>query len=138
MNVCKKITQLALGGILLMSLASCNAKKFYDQTYDTDCNQLTLGIVQKEICQGMSQDQVASVLGSPNIVTRDKDGKEAWIYDKIASQVRASGSSGILLFCQTGADYVNRKEVSQQTLTVVIKYDENRLIDTISYHSSKF
>ena len=134
----KKLSSLAFLALgLTLCLPSCNAKKFYNQTYCGD-NQLTLGTVQKEINQGMSQDQVAAVLGAPNIVTQDKDGKEAWIYDKIATQVRSSGSSGIFLFCQTGADYVNRKDISQQTLTVVIKFDQNKLIDKISYHSSKF
>jgi outer membrane protein assembly factor BamE (lipoprotein component of BamABCDE complex) len=136
MSYYKRLATLAIM-TLGLTLSSCNAKRFYDQAYCPD-NQLTLGVVQKEIHQGMSQDEVAMVLGSPNIVTQDKDNRETWIYDKIATQIRASGSSGIFLFCQTGADYVARRDVSQQTLTVVIKFDEQRLIETISYHSSKF
>ncbi|MEI6127326.1 MAG: hypothetical protein WCQ99_12320, partial [Pseudomonadota bacterium] len=48
--------------------------------------EMTLGIVQKEIRAGMSQATVAEALGSPNIVTRDEDGQETWIYDKIATE----------------------------------------------------
>lgn len=120
-----------------IGLSSCNAQRFYNETYCEE-NKFTLGTAQKEIRKGMSQDNVAIALGSPNIVTQDKDGREAWIYDKISAQIKRSGTSGLLLFCQTGADYVHRADISQQTLTIVIKFDENKLVDTTSYHSSKF
>ncbi|TLD40703.1 MAG: hypothetical protein JETT_3035 [Candidatus Jettenia ecosi] len=48
--------------------------------------EITVGIVQKEIKIGMSQADVAKVLGSPNIVTKDTEGKETWVYDKIATE----------------------------------------------------
>jgi|SRR6185295_6524834 len=120
-----------------LALTSCNAKKFYQETYAED-KKMTLGNVQKEIHKGMGQDEVAVSLGSPNIVTQDKDGKETWIYDKIATQIKASGSGGLLLFFQTGADYVNRKDIAQQTLTVVIKFNDKKQVETLSYHASKF
>ena len=79
-------------------------------------------------------------LGSPNIVTADKDKKETWIYDKIATEVRQIWTyrQVCILFCQTGADYVSRKDVSQKTLTVVIKFNAEKLVESVSYHSSKF
>ena len=55
--------------------------------------QMTLGIVQRDIKIGTSQADVAMVLGSPNIVTQDADGKETWIYDKVSS-ITSYGSSG--------------------------------------------
>lgn len=133
----KKITAFVLVTLLSIIVTSCNAGRFYDETY-SETKRLELGNVQKEICEGMAQDQVAIALGSPNIVTADKDKKETWIYDKIVTEVRQSGTSGFILFCQTGADYVSKGNVSQKTLTVVIKFDENKLVQSISYHSSKF
>src|SRR5262245_43954396 len=103
-----------------LSFAACRAKDFYNETYAQE-KQLTLGNVQKEVKKGMSQDIVTLALGSPNIVTQDSEGKETWIYDKIATEVRTSGTQGFILYCQTGADYVARKDISQRTLTVVIK-----------------
>lgn len=137
--ILKKIMPVVIIGGVLATMTSCNAGRFYNDVYD-DCNvkNLELGAVQREIYPGMGQDQVAIALGSPNIVTADKDRKETWIYDKIATEVRKSGTSGIILFCQTGADYVSRKEVSQKTLTVVIKFNEDRLVESVSYHASKF
>lgn len=129
--------KLGLAMALALLATSCNAKNFYNETY-AETKKFELGLIQKEICEGMGQDQVAIALGTPNIVTCDKDKKETWIYDKIATEVRQSGSSGIILFCQTGADYVSRKDVSQKTLTVVIKFNGDKKVESISYHSSKF
>ncbi len=56
--------------------------------------EMTVGIVQKEIRVGMTQADVAEALGSPNIVTRDSDCNESWIYDKIATEVSYYSDSG--------------------------------------------
>lgn len=137
--MCNKYLLVNLPILLALTVVatSCNAGRFYNETY-SETQRLELGNVQKSICKGMAQDQVAIALGSPNIVTTDKDQKETWIYDKIASEVRQSGSSGLILFCQTGADYVSRSDVSQKTLTVVIKFDSAKKVESLSYHSSKF
>jgi outer membrane protein assembly factor BamE (lipoprotein component of BamABCDE complex) len=124
---------------LALNLTSCSAPgRYFDDTYNSPESNLTLGTVQKEIVPGMAQDAVACALGSPNIVTKDKEGKETWIYDKIASEVRRSSSSGLILFFTRGADEVSRTEKTQRTLTVVIKFNEQQLVEEVNYHSSKF
>lgn len=115
--------------------------------------EMTLGIVQKDIRTGMSQADVAEALGSPNIVTKDSDGNESWIYDKIATEVSYSRDSGGIfgavgagieswrLVPVGGAGYsksAGAASQTQKTLTVVIKFDENSLVKSLSYHSSKF
>ena len=56
----------------------------------------TLGVVQKELRPGLSQADVAERLGAPNILTRDAEGREAWVYDKVSSEIEASsGSVGV-------------------------------------------
>jgi len=99
--------------------------------------ELTVGLVQKDIRKGMSQAEVAQILGSPNIVSKDKEGAETWIYDKIASEASYStGTSGILsLF--TGGREAGAAATTQKTLTVIIKFTSG-LISDYSYHSSKF
>lgn len=116
----------------------CAPARYYDEAYTSNEQNLTLGLVQKEICQGMSQDDVAIALGSPNIVTKDQAGKETWIYDKIATEVRRSSASGLLLFCSRGCDNVSRYDKTQKTLTVVIKFDVNGQVEDFNYNSSKF
>ena len=53
----------------------------------------TLGLVQRALRPGLSQADVAERLGSPNIVTRDSEGREAWVYDKVSTEREASGES---------------------------------------------
>ncbi len=101
--------------------------------------EMTLGIVQKEIRQGMSQGDVAEALGSPNIVTRDQEGNETWIYDKIANEVSYSqDQGGIWLFIAGYHKEAGARSFSQKTLTVVIKFDGQSLVDKVTYNSSKF
>lgn len=104
--------------------------------------ETTVGIVQKEIRTGMSQVEVAEALGSPNIVTRDAEGNEAWIYDKIASEASVSKDSGgtglILSLFGFYSREAGATSTTQRTLTVIIKFDNNSRVKTFSYHASKF
>src|SRR5204863_6068787 len=82
--------------------------------------EMTLGNVQRSIRPGMSQGEVASALGSPNLVSKDAAGLETWIYDKVASESVYSDSSaagGLILFGGSSASGAARQ--SQKTLTVV-------------------
>ena len=100
---------------------------------------LTLGLVQKNISVGMSQADVAEAIGSPNIVTKDSDGHETWVYDKIASEVQSGGSGGYWTLILVGGNWGRSGTVStQRTLTVVIKFDAKSRVKTVSYHASKF
>lgn len=99
---------------------------------------LTLGVVQRNIKIGMSQDCVVTALGSPNIVTTDVNGKETWVYDKVSSVASYNDSGfsvGIIL-----AGYGKTKAISQtvqKTLTIVIKFN-NKKVESFQYHMSKF
>ena len=64
---------------------------------------LTVGTVQKNIKKGMSGAEVASALGSPNIVTTDAQMRETWIYDKITTEVTRSESAAGIPFLAIGA-----------------------------------
>ncbi len=118
-------------------------------------DRLTVGTVQKEIRQGMSGAEVAQVLGSPNIVSTDEKGREVWIYDKISTdRVYSTSYGGIaaLIFgggvtggaaaggVLSGSENYNAgaESTSQRTLTVIIKFDENRKVREFAYHSSRF
>jgi hypothetical protein len=139
---------LAVAGFL----ASCSHDSSLRSTKE---REMTLGIVQKEISTGMSQASVAEALGSPNIVTRDDDGMETWIYDKIATEasysqskgdvqgaVGAGGAAGrTLILGGVGGSYGGGSGASsstQKTLTVVIKFNKNSQVSAFSYHMSKF
>lgn len=142
--------------LFLFALSGCvSASQHQQDLHSTHEREMTVGIVQKEIGVGMSQADVAEALGSPNIVTRDKAGNETWIYDKIATEAsysRSSGSVGagggaggvsgttLLLGLITGGYSKDAGAASstQKTLTVIIKFDQDQLVKTFSYHASKF
>lgn len=117
--------------------------------------QMTLGLVQRDIKVGTSQADVAQILGSPNIVTHDADGKETWIYDKVSS-ITSYGSSGFGVnvggfgggfgWNGIGGGMGNvgynknggTVQSNQKTLTVVLKFDNNHNVSSFSYHMSSF
>ncbi|QMU55811.1 MAG: hypothetical protein GKS04_01215 [Candidatus Mycalebacterium zealandia] len=104
--------------------------------------EMTVGIVQRDIQKGMSQADVAQSLGSPNIVTRDSEGLETWVYDKIASEASYSQSSGgvglVLSLLWGSAKSTGASSSTQKTLTVIIKFDDKKNVSSFTYHSSKF
>lgn len=126
----KKIMPVLIATGITM-LSACSASYHAEQTQKSlQGDKVTVGTVQKEIKNGMSGAEVAAALGSPNIVSTDEMGREVWIYDKISTaKVQSSGG----LFIDTGAT-----ATSQQTLTIIIKFDENRRVREFAYHTSRF
>ncbi len=113
--------------------------------------QLSVGTVQKEIHVGMSGAEVATALGSPNIVSTDEARREVWIYDKVATTYAYSRSdSGIAALILGwgsslggggGGSYSNGSGASsqtQKTLTVIIKFDADARVRDFAYHASTF
>jgi outer membrane protein assembly factor BamE (lipoprotein component of BamABCDE complex) len=104
---------------------------------DAAGTNLTVGKVQREIRKGMSGAEVAEALGSPNIVTKDENGLETWVYDRIASEVTYSQSQSALLFFVARGDQSGSVAATQRTLTVVVKLNNAR-VENFSYHATKF
>ncbi|HOE65297.1 MAG TPA: hypothetical protein PLO62_02125 [Candidatus Hydrogenedentes bacterium] len=117
--------------------------------------EMTLGLVQRYVHEGMSAVEVLEALGSPNMVRRDSEGRESWVYDKVATETSHSESdtgvsgqvsgTGVaqnsLLLGAIGGRH-NRSSgataTTQKTLTVIIKFDKNGQVETYSYHTSTF
>src|SRR5262245_54541477 len=100
---------------------------------------MTLGSVQRVIRSGLTQDDVVVALGSPNIVTRDAEGRETWVYDKVASEASYSRSAnyGTVLLLG-GGNSAGAVSTTQRTLTVAIKFGADQRVETFSYHSTRF
>lgn len=120
---------------------------------DDDGEQLTIGKVQREIKVGMPSAQVASVLGSPNMVSVDENRMEVWVYDKVATERVYSASEnevsgewdlgGLISKLTLGLAGSHKRSAgaastTQRTLTVIIKFDGKGLVRDYSYHTSKF
>jgi outer membrane protein assembly factor BamE (lipoprotein component of BamABCDE complex) len=120
-------------------LVGCTAPASYhrQEVQDDTGDKVTVGTVQKEIRKGMSGAEVAISLGSPNIVSTDEKGREVWIYDKIATdRVFSSSSRAGLKFLTPGK--AGATSTSQRTLTIIIKFDEQKMVRDFAYHTSRF
>jgi len=123
------LTVVALSGCVT---ASYQRKDVQDDSGD----RVTVGTVQKEIRKGMSGAEVAAALGSPNIVSTDEKGWEVWIYDKIATDRVYSHSDAGLKFFTPGSS--GASSTSQKTLTVIVKYDQDKKVREFAYHTTRF
>jgi outer membrane protein assembly factor BamE (lipoprotein component of BamABCDE complex) len=155
LNVVRSLKFSICVGLSLLALGCVNARDHYQDVHSSTEPEMTVGIVQREIRRGMTPDEVAGALGSPNLVNRDQQGNETWIYDKIATVATYSRSSGgsfglggvggspgsSLLLGLGGGSYQRNAGASattQKTLTVIIKYGADGRVRDFTYHSSKF
>ncbi len=83
----------------------------------------------------MTNADVVQALGSPNIVTTDEQRRESWVYDKVSTNVSFSGSGEGVQSEGRGAGAASR---NQKTLTIIIKFDENKKVRDFAYHTSTF
>ncbi|MGD0077435.1 MAG: hypothetical protein ABSB91_02280 [Sedimentisphaerales bacterium] len=98
-------------------------------------DKVTVGTVQRQIKVGMSSAAVVEALGSPNVVTTDEQRREVWVYDKIATDVAASSGYWTIGLVGQSAGAASK---SQRTLTIVIKFDDDKKVRDFAYHSSSF
>lgn len=154
-----KLLKMVLILLVLTTISSfigcMSANQHYRQTHGPKEKEMTVGTVQKEIRKGMSAADVATALGSPNIVTTDSANREVWVYDKISTDVtysKDSGGAGLKLliagvsdsFLGAGAPSgsysrsAGAQSKTQRTLTVVIKYDDQKQVRDFFYHTSRF
>jgi outer membrane protein assembly factor BamE (lipoprotein component of BamABCDE complex) len=152
-----RLLRLSIALALLAGTLACRGAGYHAQAVQDaqTGDRLTVGVVQREIRKGMSGGEVAAVLGSPNIVSTDEQGREVWIYDKISTDTVYSTESGgvgalILGGGLPGSGVVGglgsgsvsgsagAASTTQRTLTVIIKYDEAGKVRDFAYHASKF
>jgi len=139
---------LTITAMAILLTAGCSATHHAADVREADdVERVTVGTVQREIVLGMSAADVATVLGSPNIVTTDDLRQETWIYDKISSDVTYSKSSGTIVGLVfggsgggtgAGTTSAGASSSSQRTLTIIIRYDGDNRVRDFSYHTSRF
>ena len=60
-----------------------------------ESNKLTLGLVQSSVVNGANQTEITKVLGAPNIISKDKQGRETWTYDRMSRDSESKSASGL-------------------------------------------
>jgi outer membrane protein assembly factor BamE (lipoprotein component of BamABCDE complex) len=125
---------LLVGLCMMMGWSGCGGKRAEIQE-----DRLTVGRVQGEVKVGMSAAQVAELLGSPNIVTTDDKRREVWIYDKVSTDrvdTASSSYAGLIILGTNSSDRSSSQR--QRTLTIIIKYDEDKKVRDFAYNSTQF
>ena len=140
--------QLKLICIFLSFIFFLSFQAFSEETFKEET--LTLGTVQLTLKKGITQTEVVEALGSPNMVSRGKNGKETWIYDKLSTEISNKktkkgfdiGASVEIGDATVGGGYADSEKTqtthrSQKTLTVILKFIDGEL-DDYSYKSTSF
>ena len=103
-------------------------------------SRLTQGNVQLSIQVGTTtKAEVLENFGSPNITTRDGNGKEVWTYQRSAQVAQSSSKYGywtILLAGQLGKS--SGFESSSRMITLIIKFDSNDVVADFRSRTSNF
>jgi outer membrane protein assembly factor BamE (lipoprotein component of BamABCDE complex) len=148
----KKFLSIATAAALALSLQGCQSVgEHRADIRDDTADKITVGTVQQKIKNGMSSADVIFALGSPNIISTDSENREVWVYDKISTENAYSGSRGGLgglggivgssgglgAFGSYGKS-TGATSTSQRTLTIVIKFDENKKVRDLAYRTSSF
>ena len=87
---------------------------------------------------GDSATDVIKVLGSPNIISKGKDGNESWVYDRVSEQYELVQSSEKNGFVFTTKTEKTKSASATKTFIVVIDFDEKSLIASIAYRFTQF
>ena len=103
-------------------------------------SQLTQGNVQMNLIVGQTtKAQVLEHFGAPNITTRDGTGREVWTYQRAAQISQASGKSGYWTIILAGQNSRSSGfESSASMITLIIKFDENDMVNAFRSRTSKF
>ena len=115
--------RLLFFGAVIFSLAGCVAS-VPQVVEQIEKNRLTTGQVQITLKKNeTTQAEVLETFGSPNLVTVNSDGEEAWTYQRHATVANSSSSSAygtvILFGASTRAAGF---EQSTRTMTLIIKF----------------
>lgn len=119
--------RIALIGLSLAALVGCKSP----ESAKVDRGNLTLGAVQARLVDGTTtKAQILEWFGSPNIVTRDKEG-EVWNYTRqgTAAELRSSGVGVWFLIGDTGSSTGFSKSGSY-SFDLLIRFNQaDRMVD---------
>lgn len=137
----------------LIALQGCvtTAPGHREAVRDDTGDKVTVGKVQREIRVGMNGAEVIQVLGSPNIVTTDEERREVWVYDKFSTEtIYSTSNAGVSVLVLAGIGNVlaggapsvsnssGASSKTQRTLTIIIKFDNDKKVRDFAYHSTSF
>lgn len=103
-------------------------------------SELTHGNVQLNLKIGeTTQTQVIEAFGAPNITSIDGSGQEVWTYQRQATVAQSSSSSNYwTIILAGGSNRAAGFEQTQRTMTLIIKFGENKVVSDFKSRYSEF
>lgn len=119
-------------------LASCASN--VSQPVTARNSELTHGNVQMNVKVGeTTQTQILEAFGAPNITTIDASGQEVWTYQRHATVAQASsGSNAWTVLLVGGSQSASGFEQTSRTITLIIKFDESKVVSDFRSRASNF
>jgi hypothetical protein len=165
---CSRIVQWELGAIVIsFMLGGClsspqqtptqaNISQPSDRPQDETPTRLSYGAITATVKKGTTtQSDLVTLFGGPNITTLDSDGMETWVYERTASETSTTSQVAVnsqverfdvffgLGLMGKGADASRSSEHTNvahsiKTLTVIIKFNQDKTVQEYSARASYF
>ncbi len=100
--------------------------------------QRLAGGAAQMIKAGMSGEDVIAALGSPNVLTNNKEGLETWVYDKISNEYEFVNAQDGGWFFTPRSQSSGVQVRSQRTLIVVVKFDADKRVKDVQYRQTTY
>lgn len=122
----------------IFSLTGCANNQ--ENMHEAKNSNLTHGQVQMTLKKSVTtKAEVLEIFGAPNITTIDSNNREVWTYQRHASVSKSSSSSSygtVILF--GGSQKASGFSQSTNTITLIIKFDENDKVYDFKSRTSSF
>ncbi|MDR1433426.1 MAG: hypothetical protein LBI61_03780 [Puniceicoccales bacterium] len=149
------VSTVILFGATTQSDARARSRSARRQEPVEEPERISAGTVQRFIRKGMYSYEVVEALGSPNMVTKNAEGNETWVYDKIRSEYVVKQSDGGISLGIGGVGLIGTGLLgggvgvgghsskgsgssSERTLTIVIHFDSEAKVVDFSYRTTSF
>ena len=134
------MNKLILTGALLAGLIVSACTPIQTKPVTTRNSELTHGNVQLNLKIGeTNQTQVLEAFGAPNIMSIDGSGQEVWTYQRAATVAQSSSSSGYwTILLAGGGREASGFEQTQRTMTLIIKFNNAKIVSDFRSRSSEF
>jgi outer membrane protein assembly factor BamE (lipoprotein component of BamABCDE complex) len=122
--------------IIFFLCASAGLMSCASRNQPVQKSNLTAGTIKKSLVKGKtSQAEVVSVLGSPNIVTKNRSGNEVWTYSRQSTESESGGVAGGFLFIGGNKAFSSS---ASSSFDLIITFDAQDIVVDYSVVQAQF
>lgn len=126
--------QLLIVSLFLVILSGCAT--FPKANDPLEKSNLTMGTIKSKIIKGQTtQEEVLKLLGSPNLVTKNRVNNEVWNYNRMAFESKSGeDAGGLLLWGGSRA----MSTATTKSFDLIIEFESNDVVKEYSVISAQF